>query len=563
MDTKIRETYELWLRKALRDRDLTSELESVAGDEAAVTERFYRQLEFGTGGLRGIIGAGTNRMNVYTVGRVSQGLADYVKAHFPEGKRSIAVSYDSRIKSEYFSREASAVFAENGIKVYIYPGLMPTPALSFAVRHLGCAAGVMMTASHNPSEYNGYKVYNSAGCQVTDEAASEISSFIDKADYFEDVSFGSWDELLEKGMISFIGEDTVTAYIENVKSQSLVADEEELDRDVAIVYTPLNGTGLRPVVRTLSECGYTNISVVEEQREPDGTFPTCPYPNPEIRQAMEKGIEKAKSAGADLLIATDPDCDRVGIAVKDNGEYRLLTGNETGILLTEYICELRCFKDTMPEDPLIIKTIVTTEMIEPIAKRWGVRIKDVLTGFKYIGEQIGFLEEKGDESRYVFGFEESYGYLAGTYVRDKDAVVASMMICDMFAYYRARGKSLPEKLAELYSKYGYYLNTLYSFGFEGQEGFYRMRQIMEKLRESGLSPAGIETVSVKDYSRGIEGLPVSDVLKFYLPDGGTVVVRPSGTEPKLKVYLSVKSDDEDSAREEEKKLSASVRQLFS
>ncbi|MCR4894302.1 MAG: phospho-sugar mutase [Eubacteriales bacterium] len=563
MDTKIRETYELWLRKALRDRDLTSELESVAGDEAAVTERFYRQLEFGTGGLRGIIGAGTNRMNVYTVGRVSQGLADYVKAHFPEGKRSIAVSYDSRIKSEYFSREASAVFAENGIKVYIYPELMPTPALSFAVRHLGCAAGVMMTASHNPSEYNGYKVYNSAGCQVTDEAASEISSFIDKADYFEDVSFGSWDELLEKGMISFIGEDTVTAYIENVKSQSLVADEEELDRDVAIVYTPLNGTGLRPVVRTLSECGYTNISVVEEQREPDGTFPTCPYPNPEIRQAMEKGIEKAKSAGADLLIATDPDCDRVGIAVKDNGEYRLLTGNETGILLTEYICELRCFKDTMPEDPLIIKTIVTTEMIEPIAKRWGVRIKDVLTGFKYIGEQIGFLEEKGEESRYVFGFEESYGYLAGTYVRDKDAVVASMMICDMFAYYRARGKSLPEKLAELYSKYGYYLNTLYSFGFEGQEGFYRMRQIMEKLRESGLSPAGIETVSVKDYSRGIEGLPVSDVLKFYLPDGGTVVVRPSGTEPKLKVYLSVKSDDEDSAREEEKKLSASVRQLFS
>lgn len=563
MDTKIRETYELWLRKALRDRDLTSELESVAGDEAAVTERFYRQLEFGTGGLRGIIGAGTNRMNVYTVGRVSQGLADYVKAHFPEGKRSIAVSYDSRIKSEYFSREASAVFAENGIKVYIYPELMPTPALSFAVRHLGCAAGVMMTASHNPSEYNGYKVYNSAGCQVTDEAASEISSFIDKADYFEDVSFGSWDELLEKGMISFIGEDTVTAYIENVKSQSLVADEEELDRDVAIVYTPLNGTGLRPVVRTLSECGYTNISVVEEQREPDGTFPTCPYPNPEIRQAMEKGIEKAKSAGADLLIATDPDCDRVGIAVKDNGEYRLLTGNETGILLTEYICELRCFKDTMPEDPLIIKTIVTTEMIEPIAKRWGVRIKDVLTGFKYIGEQIGFLEEKGEESRYVFGFEESYGYLAGTYVRDKDAVVASMMICDMFAYYRARGKSLPEKLAELYSKYGYYLNTLYSFGFEGQEGFYRMRQIMEKLRESGLFPAGIETVSVKDYSRGIEGLPVSDVLKFYLPDGGTVVVRPSGTEPKLKVYLSVKSDDEDSARKEEKKLSASVRQLFS
>ncbi|MBR2780184.1 MAG: phospho-sugar mutase [Eubacteriaceae bacterium] len=563
MDTKIRETYELWLRKALRDRDLTSELESVAGDEAAVTERFYRQLEFGTGGLRGIIGAGTNRMNVYTVGRVSQGLADYVKAHFPEGKRSIAVSYDSRIKSEYFSREASAVFAENGIKVYIYPELMPTPALSFAVRHLGCAAGVMMTASHNPSEYNGYKVYNSAGCQVTDEAASEISSFIDKADYFEDVSFGNWDELLEKGMISFIGEDTVTAYIENVKSQSLVADEEELDRDVAIVYTPLNGTGLRPVVRTLSECGYTNISVVEEQREPDGTFPTCPYPNPEIRQAMEKGIEKAKSAGADLLIATDPDCDRVGIAVKDNGEYRLLTGNETGILLTEYICELRCFKDTMPEDPLIIKTIVTTEMIEPIAKRWGVRIKDVLTGFKYIGEQIGFLEEKGEESRYVFGFEESYGYLAGTYVRDKDAVVASLMICDMFAYYRARGKSLPEKLAELYSKYGYYLNTLYSFGFEGQEGFYRMRQIMEKLRESGLFPAGIETVSVKDYSRGIEGLPVSDVLKFYLPDGGTVVVRPSGTEPKLKVYLSVKSDDEDSARKEEKKLSASVRQLFS
>ena len=562
MDTGIMQTYELWRSSAARDPDLAAELESVAGDGDAITERFYRQLEFGTGGLRGIIGAGTNRMNVYTVGRVSQGLSDYVKEHFPEGKRSIAVSYDSRIKSEYFSRQAAAVFASNGIRVYIYPELMPTPALSFAVRHLGCSAGVMMTASHNPSEYNGYKVYDSAGCQVTDEAAGEISSFINKVDYFGGISFGNWDELTREGMISFIGEDTVTAYIENVKSQSLVADEEELDRDVAIVYTPLNGTGLGPVTRTLTECGYTNISVVEAQKDPDGTFPTCPYPNPEIRQAMEKGIEKAREAGADLLIATDPDCDRVGIAVKDGGEYRLLTGNETGILLTEYICELRCFKDTMPDDPLIIKTIVTTDMIGPIAGRWGAGVKDVLTGFKYIGEQIGLLEERGEQSRYVFGFEESYGYLAGTYVRDKDAVVASLMICDMFAYYRARGKSLPEKLSELYSKYGYYLNTLYSFGFEGREGFYRMRRIMEELREKGLSAAGVETESVKDYSRGIEGLPASDVLKFCLPQGSTVVVRPSGTEPKLKVYLSVKSDDAHSAEEEEKKLSGALRQLF-
>lgn len=563
MDANIIRMYELWCEKATRDGDLAEELAAIRGDIDAVNERFYRNLEFGTGGLRGIIGAGTNRMNVYTVGRVSQGLADYVRANYPEGKRSIAVSYDSRIKSEMFSREAAAVFASNGIAVYIYPALMPTPALSFAVRHLGCAAGVMITASHNPSEYNGYKVYNSSGCQVTDEAAGEISSFIDRVDCFEGVAFGNWDELLERGMISFIGEDTVTAFIDAVKSQSLVSDETELDRDVAIVYTPLNGTGLMPVRRTLTECGYTNISIVESQKDPDGTFPTCPYPNPEIRQAMEEGIRKAREVGADLLIATDPDCDRVGIAVKDDdGDYRLLTGNETGILLTEYICERRCFMDTMPDDAVIIKTIVTTEMVSAIAKRWGVKIMDVLTGFKYIGEQIGLLEEKGEEERYVFGFEESYGYLAGTYVRDKDAVVASMMICDMFAYYRARGKCLPEKLSELYSKYGYYLNTLYSFGFAGQEGFFRMKEIMESLREKGLGSCGIETEYVKDYSMGIEGLPVSDVLKYYLPDGGTVVVRPSGTEPKLKVYLSVKAEDRDMALSEEKKLSESVRQLF-
>ncbi|MBO4359339.1 MAG: phospho-sugar mutase [Eubacteriaceae bacterium] len=562
MDENIIGLYGLWCEKATRDQDLAAELSSIRGDEAAVNERFYRQLEFGTGGLRGIIGAGTNRMNVYTVGRVSQGLADYVKARFGTKGAAVAVSYDSRIKSEYFSREASCVFASNGIKVYIYPELMPTPALSFAVRHLGCCAGVMMTASHNPSEYNGYKVYNEAGCQVTDEAASEISSYIDKVDCFEGVRFGDWEAFLENRMIEFIGEDTVTAFIENVRAQSLVADETELDRDVAIVYTPLNGTGLKPVIRTLTECGYTNISLVEEQKDPDGTFPTCPYPNPEIRQAMEKGIEKAREAGADLLIATDPDCDRVGIAVRDGGDYRLLTGNETGILLCEYICELRCFKDRMPDDPLIIKTIVTSDMVHSVARRWGVRVMDLLTGFKYIGEQIGYLEQKGEQERYVFGFEESYGYLAGTYVRDKDAVVASMMICDMFAYYRARGKSLPEKLSELYSKYGYWLNTLYSFGFEGQEGFLKMKQIMASIRENGLASAGIVTESVKDYKDGIDGLPASDVLKYTLPDGCTIVIRPSGTEPKLKVYMSVRAEDEESAKAEEKRLSESVRQLF-
>ena len=552
--------YGEWLEKAVIDPDIASELRTIASDGDAVNDRFYRDLEFGTGGLRGVIGAGRNRMNVYTVGRVTQGLSDYIRANFPEGSRSVAVSYDSRIKSDLFARTASAIFAENGIRVHIYPELMPTPALSFAVRHLGASAGVMITASHNPSEYNGYKVYNSAGCQVTDAAASEISSYIEKVDLFGGISFGDFDELMDAGMISYIESETVTAFIENVKAQSLIASEN-IDRSVAVVYTPLNGTGLSCVTRTLRECGYTNISLVEEQSYPDGTFATCPYPNPEIRQAMQKGIEKAERIGADLLVATDPDCDRVGIAVREkSGEYRLLTGNETGILLTEYICERREALGTMPDRPLLIKTIVTSGLAGAIAESHGVEVMNVLTGFKYIGEQIGLLEQKGEEDRYIFGFEESYGYLAGTYVRDKDGVVASMMILDMYSWWHSQGISLIEKLDGIYSRYGYWLNTLYSYQFEGESGFRRMKEIMTDLRTKGIG--SIENESITDYLKGVGTLPPSDVVRFALADGSSIIVRPSGTEPKLKAYFSVKASGEADAERTEKELTKAFREAI-
>lgn len=550
MKEQIREQYELWCSKASADEDLMAELQQMAGDEEKIADAFYRSLEFGTGGLRGVIGAGTNRMNVYTVAKASQGLADYVKRRFPEEERKIAVSYDSRIKSDLFARVASGVFAANGITVYIYTELMPTPCLSYAVRKLQCAAGIMVTASHNPAKYNGYKVYGADGCQITTEAAAEILAEIEKLDIFADVRRGDFEEYVKKEKIRYISEDIYTDFVEKVKRQSLLKDGNVIDRNVAIVYSPLNGTGLKPVTRTLRETGFTNITIVAEQENPDGNFPTCPYPNPEIREAMALGMEYAKKCDADLLLATDPDCDRVGIAVKDDaGEYVLLSGNQTGCLLLDYVCARRAENGTMPPEPMMVKTIVTTDLAQQIAEHYGVRTVNVLTGFKFIGEQIGRLEEDGKEDSYIFGFEESYGYLSGSYVRDKDAVDGAFLICEMFAYYKTKGISLLEKLEELYARYGYCLNELHSYEFEGAAGLEKMQNIMKLFREEIPSIGGRKVERSLDYAKGIDGLPQSDVLKFYLAGNCSVVVRPSGTEPKLKLYISVSAPDRAQAGE--------------
>ncbi len=550
--------YTRWCENATDDADVTEELKNM--DAVKIEDAFYRNLTFGTGGLRGVIGAGTNRMNVYTVAKASQGLADYVNKHFENG--SIAISYDSRIKSDLFSKVAAGVFAANGIKSYIYSELMPTPCLSFAVRKLGCSAGIMVTASHNPAKYNGYKVYGADGCQITTEAAKEILAEIEKLDIFADVKQCNFDKALSDGMISYIDESVTTDFIEEVKAQSVLFGES-VDKNVAIVYSPLNGTGLKPVLRTLNESGYTNVTVVKEQEMPDGNFPTCPYPNPEIKEAMSLGMEYAKKCSADLLLATDPDCDRVGIAVKDkNGEYVLLSGNETGILLFDYICSQRVKHNKMPEEPVMIKTIVTMDMAKLIADNYGVRTIDVLTGFKFIGEQVGELEKIGKESSYIFGFEESYGYLSGGYVRDKDAVDGAFLICEMFSYYATQGISLLEKLSEIFDKYGYCLNTLHSYEFEGSAGFAKMQEIMKTFRKGVKSFAEKNVLQTLDYSTGLDGLPKSDVIKYLLEDNCSVVVRPSGTEPKLKTYISVTAANKAEAEVIEQKIVDELSEYF-
>ena len=559
---QIQKEYTRWLKYAVEDKDLTAELIEMQEDGAKQEDAFYRNLEFGTGGLRGVIGAGTNRMNIYTVAKASQGLAEYVKNHGGQ-KKGIAVSYDSRIKSDVFARVAAQVFAGNGIQVYIYDELMPTPCLSFAVRRLGCEAGIMITSSHNPYKYNGNKVYGSYRCQITTEAAAAILDEIEAVDIFEGILKMNFDEAVDCGRIRWISSEVTADFVDCVKSQSVLGPQDAADRDVAIIYSPLNGTGLKPVLRTLKESGFTNITVVKEQEAPDGHFPTCPYPNPEIREAMALGIEYAKERDADLLLATDPDCDRVGIAVKDEqGNHVLLSGNETGMLLLDYICSRRRANGTMPEHPVMIKTIVTIDMAERIAAHYGVETKNVLTGFKFIGEQIGLLEEKGQESSYIFGFEESYGYLSGSYVRDKDGVNAAFLICEMFAYYKAQGISLWRKLKELYQTYGYCLNTLHSFTFEGAAGFLRMKEIMASLRQGIDMIGGKRVLECLDYSRGLDGLPKSDVLKFMLEDYCSVVIRPSGTEPKMKVYLSVSAEDMEMAGRIEAEMAESLKGFF-
>ncbi|MBM6855175.1 phospho-sugar mutase [Mediterraneibacter glycyrrhizinilyticus] len=557
------EEYHRWQQRALKDQDIVNELSEIEGDAIRIEDAFYRDLAFGTGGLRGVIGAGTNRMNIYTVAKASQGLSDYVNSHFPEEARSIAVSYDSRIKSDVFSKVAAGVFAANGIKVHIYPELMPTPCLSFAVRELKCSAGIMVTASHNPSKYNGYKVYGADGCQITTEAAAQILAEIEKLDIFDDVRSMDFETGVEEGKIRYIPESVYTAFVDAVKSQSMLDESVEIDKNVAIIYSPLNGTGLKPVLRTLKESGYDNITVVREQEKPDGNFPTCPYPNPEIREAMALGIDYAKKYQADLLLATDPDCDRVGIAVRSReGDYVLLSGNETGMLLLDYICSRRQETGRMPEDPVLVKTIVTIDMAERIAAHYGVRTVNVLTGFKFIGEQIGLLEKDNKAESYIFGFEESYGYLSGSYVRDKDAVDGAFLICEMFAYYRTRGISLLDKLNELYETYGYCLNTLHSFEFEGAAGFEKMQKIMADFRKGVDSFGGKKVVSCLDYSQGLGGLPKSDVLKFLLEDHCSVVVRPSGTEPKLKTYISVSAENSEAAKAGEERIAEELAGYF-
>lgn len=534
MTEKIKRLYELWLDKATECR---AQLKKMTPSETE--DAFYKNLEFGTGGLRGVLGAGTNRMNVYTVAKASQGLANYIAKNSPENM-SVAISYDSRINSQLFSRVCAEVFAANGIKVYIYSRLMPTPCLSFAVRSLRCAAGVMITASHNPAKYNGYKVYGNDGCQITTVAAELILSEIEKVDIFDGVRKTDFKTASDGGLIEYVPESVYDEYIAEVKRQSVI--KTEIDRNVAIVYSPLNGTGLKPVTRALKESGFTNVTVVKEQEQPDGNFTTCPYPNPEIKEALALGLKYAEEKNADIMLATDPDCDRVGIAVKDSGgQYRLLTGNETGILLLDFICSMRKANGTMPETPVLVKTIVTTGLGDKIAADYGVKTVNVLTGFKFIGEQIGLLEKQGRENDYIFGFEESYGYLSGSYVRDKDGVNGALMICEMFAYYKSKGMSLTEKLDELYGKYGKFVNTLESVEFEGAQGLEEMRRLMDEYRKA-TQIEGKRIVEKYDYLKGIDGLPKSNVIKFVFGDESTMVVRPSGTEPKLKIYRSYKSN---------------------
>ncbi len=559
--------YSRWNEKDLIDNDLNTELASMS--EQDIEDSFYRNLAFGTGGLRGTIGAGTNRMNVYTVAKASQGLADYLVKKYGD-KASVAIGYDSRIKSDVFAKVAAGVFAANGITVNIWPNLLPVPTVSYAVRYLHASVGVMITASHNPSMYNGYKVYGDDGCQITTEAAAEILSEIEKLDIFDDIKQVTFDEGVTSGKIAYIKDEVLTAFIEEVKNQSMLKDGDiEVNKDVAIVYSPLNGTGLEPVLRTLKETGYTNITVVSEQEKPDGNFPTCPYPNPEIKEAMALGMEYAKKCNADLLLATDPDCDRVGIAVKDEkglrgpaGEYALLSGNETGILLLDYICSRRIATGTMPANPVMVKTIVTSDMATQVADNYGVRTIDCLTGFKFIGEQIGLMEAKGEEDNYIFGMEESYGYLTGGYVRDKDAVDGAFMICEMFAYYATQGIGLIEKLEELYQKYGYRLNTLHSYEFDGAAGAEKIKDIMKSFRGEITSFGGQKIEKLIDYLPGVDGLPKSDVLKFLIQDNGSVVVRPSGTEPKIKFYISVTADSMRAASEIEKRIIGELEKMM-
>ncbi len=552
----INALYNEWLEKADGDPDLKAELESIRGKDDEILDRFYRSLEFGTAGLRGVIGAGTNRMNIYTVGRATQGLSDFLNKNYENP--SIAIGYDSRIKSDYFSKEAASILAANGIKVYIYEELEPTPCLSFAIRYFKTSSGIILTASHNPAKYNGYKCYNPKGYQMTDEEAAETYGFIQKVDYFTGIKKVDFDEAVKDGRIEYIGQDVINAFLDEVQKQC-INPEIVKNADLKVIYTPLNGTGNKPVRAILDRIGIEKVYVVPEQENPDGNFPTCPFPNPEIKQVFEIGLEMNKKIGADILLATDPDCDRVGIAVPDKtGELVLMSGNEVGAMLLNYILSERKAKGTLPATAVAVKSFVSTDLAEVIAKKYNCTFKNLLTGFKYIGELITNLENEGRADDFVMGFEESYGYLAGTHARDKDAVVASMLICEMAAFYKSKGMNLVDVMNSLYDEFGYYGNVVESYTFEGAAGMEKMAGIMDTLRANPPKEiAGLAVKAVSDYktskTKYTDGkvetidLPKSNVLAFALDGGNKVIVRPSGTEPKIKAYITAIGDSKENA----------------
>ncbi|MDY4166631.1 MAG: phospho-sugar mutase [Fournierella sp.] len=564
--------YERWLAFDLDDPDLKPELESVKDDDEAIKDRFAVSLKFGTAGLRGVIGAGTNRMNVYVVRQATQGLANWVKTQ--GGTQTVAISYDSRIKSDVFAKAAAEVLAANGVKVRIYKALMPVPALSFATRYYNCNAGIMVTASHNPAKYNGYKAYGPDGCQMTDEAADVVYAEIQKTDVLSGAKTMSFEEGMAAGLIEYVGEDCYEALYQAIESRS-VRPGLCKTAGLKLVYSPLNGSGLVPVTRVLGDIGITDITIVPEQKDPDGNFPTCPYPNPEIFEALRLGLELAEKSGADLMLATDPDADRVGIAVRcKDGSYELLSGNEVGVLLLDYICKARIENGTMPKDPVMVKSIVSTPLADVVAAHYGVECRNVLTGFKWIGDQIARLEAAGQVERFIFGFEESYGYLAGSYVRDKDAIIGSMLICEMAAYYRSIGSSIKEELDRIYAEYGRYLNKVDSYEFPGLSGMDKMAGIMQKLRqEPSTEFAGYKVVTVSDYQTGTRtelatgktetiDLPASNVLIYALEGGATVVVRPSGTEPKIKTYFTTLGKDLEEAQAQKDALAEALKPIL-
>ena len=554
--------YKRWLNADLIDFDLKKELRDIEGDDEAIKDRFAVKLQFGTAGLRGTLGAGTNRMNIWVVRQATQGVADWVKTQ--GGTQTVAISYDSRLKGWNFARDAAGVLAANGIKVRIYDELMPVPALSFATRYYKCNAGIMVTASHNPAKYNGYKAYGPDGCQMTDDAAAVVYDSIQKTDVLTGAKYISFAEGVEKGLIQFVGDDCKEALYAAIEERQ-VRPGLAKTAGLKLVYSPLNGTGLVPVTRVLQDIGITDITIVPEQEYPNGYFTTAPYPNPEIFEALKYGLELAKKTGADLMLATDPDADRVGIAMKcPDGSYELVSGNEMGVLLLDYICAGRIEKGTMPKNPVAVKSIVSTPLADLVAKHYGVELRHTLTGFKWIGDQIAQLEADGEVDRFIFGFEESYGYLAGPYVRDKDAIIGSMLICEMAAYYRSIGSSIKQRLEEIYKEYGRYLNKVDSFEFPGLSGMDKMAGIMAELRQNPPADfAGRKVVSVTDYEEPEKtGLPKANVLIYGLEDGASVVVRPSGTEPKIKAYYTTKGKDLAEAEAEKEELAAALKPIF-
>ena len=562
MNTMYLEDYKRWAAAELEDPALARELKEIAGDDEQIRDRFAVALKFGTAGLRGVLGAGTNRMNIYVVRQATQGLANWVKTQ--GGSQSVAISYDSRINSDVFAKTAACVLAANGIHVRIYDALMPVPALSFATRYYKANAGIMITASHNPAKYNGYKAYGPDGCQMTDDAAAIVYAEIQKTDVLSGAKRIPFEEGLSSGMIQYVGEDCKEALYDAIKARS-VRPGLCKTAGLKLVYSPLNGSGLVPVTRVLHDIGIDDITIVPEQQYPDGHFPTCPYPNPEIFEALKLGLELAEKSGADLMLATDPDADRVGIAIRcPDGSYELVSGNEVGVLLLDYICQGRIEKGTMPANPVAVKSIVSTPLADAVAKSYGVEMRNVLTGFKWIGDQIARLEAAGQVDRFIFGFEESYGYLAGPYVRDKDAIIGSMLICEMAAYYRSVGSSIKERLEEIYAKFGRYLNKVDSFEFPGLSGMEKMAGIMDGLRKN--PPAeigGYKVTSVTDYQDTEKtGLPTANVLIYALEGGATVVVRPSGTEPKIKTYFTTLGKDLAQAQAQKDRLAAALKPLL-